>query len=214
MIRTLFILTLLISNSVFAQKHEPFVGKLVYKIQISDTNLREMIPPRQMVVYTNDTITRIENETDQLGKQVIIKHMGLNKSYLLVNAPNGNYAIKTDHGVDSIKSKYTFEKKLFKKKIAGVKANKLLVNHPDLKAPRKFLYLKKYSPKYINTFMELPGLPVHYFIITVDGVYEYTLTSIDFNVPNKDLFGIPSDYKKVTFDEFVDEVLMPPGSEE
>jgi hypothetical protein len=80
-----------------------------------------------------------------------------------------------------------------------------------MKTERQFLYLKDYSPKYINTFEDFPGLPVHYFIISVDGVYEYKLLSMEEFLPSKDLFGIPSDYKRVTLDEFMDHILKVQG---
>jgi hypothetical protein len=208
---------ILFTSFVFSQKKEAFVGKLVYSVQITDTAFKKFIPATQMVVYTNDTITRIENVTDQLGKQSIIKHMELNKSYLLLETPIDNYAIQTDH-TDSLfrkkESKYTFEKKWFKKKVGGVRANRLLVSHPDFKEPKEYLYLKKYSPKYINTFEDFPGLPVHYYIITMDGVYEYKLISKEEMLPPKDLFGVPSDYKRVTFNEFLDIMLQLQGGGE
>jgi hypothetical protein len=208
---------ILFTSFVFSQKKEAFVGKLVYSVQITDTAFQKFIPATQMVVYTNDTITRIENVTDQLGKQAIIKHMELNKSYLLLETPIDNFAIQTDH-TDSLfrkkESKYTFEKKWFKKKVGGVRANRLLVSHPDFKEPKEYLYLKKYSPKYINTFEDFPGLPVHYYIITMDGVYEYKLISMEEMVPPKDLFGVPSDYKRVTFNEFLDIMLQLQGGGE
>ena len=208
---------ILFTSFVFSQKKEAFVGKLVYSVQITDTAFQKFIPATQMVVFTNDTITRIENITDQLGKQAIIKHMELNKSYLLLETPIDNFAIQTDH-TDSLfrkkESKYTFEKKWFKKKVGGVRANRLLVSHPDFKEPKEYLYLKKYSPKYINTFEDFPGLPVHYYIITMDGVYEYKLISIEEVLPPKDLFGVPSNYKRVTFNEFLDIMLQLQGGGE
>lgn len=198
----------------FSQNHEPFRGKLVYSVQMADTALRNLYPATQMVVYTNDTITRIENQTEQLGKQVTIKHMGLNKSYLLIETEHQNFAIQTDlNDMTKKESKYTFKKKLFKRKIADIKANRLIVSHPDMKVEREYLYLKKHSPKYINTFEEFPGLPVHYYIITMDGVYEYTLKSIEYFLPERDLFGIPSDFKKVTLDEFMEYILQEQGGQ-
>jgi len=214
MIRISFLLCCiaLFSGMLHAQEKQPFYGKLVYSVQIADTAFNQLFRPRTMVVYTNDTIIRIENESDQLGKQVIIKHLGLNKSYLLLQTPDQNFAIQTDHSSEQKKvSKYAFKKKCFKRKIAGKKANRLEVHHPDMKTERQFLYLKDYSPKYINTFEDFPGLPVHYFIISVDGVYEYKLLSMEEFLPSKDLFGIPSDYKRVTLDEFMDHILKVQG---
>lgn len=210
----LILLFILLPIFGFSQKHKPFTGKLVYSVQMADTALRNLYPATQMVVYTNDTITRIENQTEQLGKQVTIKHMGLNKSYLLIETEHQNFAIQTDlNEMTKKESKYTFKKKLFKRKIADVKANRLIVSHPDMKVEREYLYLKKYSPKYINTFEEFPGLPVHYYIITMDGVYEYTLKSIEYFLPERDLFGIPSDFKKVTLDEFMEYILKEQGGQ-
>lgn len=167
-----------------------------------------MFPAKQMVVYTNDTLLRIENETDQLGKQVIIKHMILNKSYLLLKTPIANYAIQTDHSTEKTDTfPYIFKKKLGKKKILGMKANKLAVSNVNFKEDMEFLYLKKFSNKYLNTLENFPGLPVKYYIATIDGIYLYELVSIEKMVPEKDLFGIPSDYKKVTFDQFLDEIM-------
>lgn len=187
-----------------AQEFKPFTGKMTYTIQMADTSLRELIPTSKMTVYTNDTLIRIENETDQIGKQILIKHLTLNKSYLLLETPLGKFAIQTDHANDTLPSRYSFQKKSFKRKIAGIRANRLMVSHADMNAPREFLYLKKYSPKYLNNFNNFPGLPVHYYIVSIDGIYEYTLSSMEHMLPEKDLFGIPSDFKRISYNEFVD----------
>ena len=86
----LIVLFTLFSFSSISQKFVPFTGKLVYSIQITDTSLRKLIPTKTMVVYTNDTLLRIENDTDKLGKQVVIKHLILKKSYLLIRTPIAN----------------------------------------------------------------------------------------------------------------------------
>jgi len=188
---------------------ENFSGKLVYSITITDTSLQKMIPPRLMVVYTNDTLVRIENKTDQLGLQVIIKHLIYNKSYLLLSTPVNNYAIQTDHNDGrELKYPYTFESKRGKRKLLGMKAKRLLVSHENFKKPLEFWYLPQFSPKYINTLENFPGLPVLYYISSVDGTYEYRLVSMEVNAPKHDLFGIPSDYKRVTFDDFLNETLQ------
>jgi hypothetical protein len=207
--RLLILVFLFILPAAFAQKYSPFSGKLVYSIEICDTSLTKMIPPTQMVIYTNDTLLRIENTTDQLGQQVIIKHLLMNKSYLLIQTPINNYAIHSDHSTEKRDTfPYSFEKKLGGKKIAGMRAKKLLVSHKNFTEPMTVYYLKKYSVKYVNTLENFPGLPVEYYISSVDGTYKYTLKSMEAMTPEKDLFGIPSNYKKVSFDEFMDEILQ------
>ena len=209
--RVLLILLLFLqlgsSNFSLSQKYAPFGGMLEYKITIRDTSLRSVIDDNQMFLYTNDTISRMENFTPQLGKQVVIRHMGLRKSYMLIDTDKGKFAIKVDESdKDSIitESKYQFKKKCFKKKILGYKAKRLEVTHPSFEEPIEFLYLKNRSNKYLNNFEQSPGLLVRYSVVTVDGIYDYELVKISEFTPNRDLFGIPSDYQKVTINEFMD----------
>ena len=209
--RVLLILLLLSPLGTFSQKKKAFTGMLEYKISVRDTSLKALYPDNQMFLYTNDTITRLENFTGQLGKQVTIRHMEKNKSYLLMNTPLGKYAIKTDHNslADSTtyKSKYTFKKKWFKRKVNGIRAKRIIASHPDFKEPIEFLYLKKYSKEYLNNFPEVPGLLVKYSVSTPDGILDYELVKMEKYAPSRDLFGIPSDYKRVTIDEFMNEVI-------
>ncbi len=210
--RMKFILSLfsvLLATNLIAQKHKPFTGKLVYKIEIRDTNMRQFYPENRMIVYTNDTITRIENFTEQLGKQVVIRHLELNKSYTLINTPKGDFAIKVDHNkapdeTDSIAKKtYTLDKKCGKEKILEMKAKKLIVEHPDLEESEQYLYLKSYSNSYLNNFEDSPGLLVKYSIASPDGQLDYELIEFKEYLPERDLFGIPDNYRRVTIDEFV-----------
>ncbi len=213
--RLLFLLLLLIPTFSFGQKHKEFTGKLIYSVQIIDTSLQKMIPMRQMVIYTNDTLLRIENETSQLGMQVIIKHMALNKSYLLLQTPIANYAIQTDHNTEKVDTfPYTFKKKFGKTKICGWKAKKLMVKHENFTEEMEFLYFNKLDAKYLNTLENFPGLPVKYYISSVDGTYMYELISIEKIAVDKDYFGIPSDYKRATFDQFVDDMMSHKAQQE
>ena len=205
---------LCISSWTITQEFKPFTGKLTYTIQMADTSLRELIPSSKMTVYTNDTLIRIENETDQIGKQILIKHLTLNKSYLLLETPLGKFAIQTDHANDTMPSRYSFQKKSFKRKIAGMRANRLMVSHVDMDAAREFWYLKKYSPKYLNNFNNFPGLPVYYHIVSIDGIYEYTLSGMEHMLPEKDLFGIPSDHRRISYGDFVDLMTKVPENTE
>jgi len=132
--------------------------------------------------------------------------MDLDKGYILIQTPIGNYAIKQMPVPDSLKASknYTFKKKCFKKKILGMKANRYAVSHTAFNGTIEFLYLKKYSNKYLNNFPEIPGLLVKYSIVTPDAVLDYELVEFKQYTPSRDLFGIPSDFQKVTMDEFID----------
>jgi hypothetical protein len=204
----------LLSFSLFSQSYEPFEGKLVYSIEMADTSLHKYFPTRTMIIYTNDTIVRIENETQQLGKQVVIKHTLLNKSILLLQNGTEKYAIQTDLSKqkekaknDSLKPQITFKKKLGKRKILNLKANRIELTVKGKKQKIEILYLKNLSPKYIDAYSEVPGLPVRYYVSTEDGVAVYTLVYMEKVKLNRDLFGVPIDYKKVSFDQFMDDLI-------
>ncbi len=199
----------MISCACWSQDFKPFQGRLIYSVEMEDTSMQKFFPKKHMVVYTNDTIVRIENETKSLGKQVLLKHTQVQKSYLLLISGENKYAIQSSKSDTSqtTKNPYTFKKKRGRNKIAGQKACRLVADHKDFKQPYDFWYLKKYSPKYLDAFENIPGLPVKYYLTTPDGVFMYTLESMEESPVNQDLFGIPSDYKRVTFDEFLDEIL-------
>lgn len=204
------------SGIVIAQKYKPFTGMFEYKISARDTSMKDYLPNYPMMVYTNDTIVRTENFTSNLGVQVVIRHIEKNKSYLLLNTRIGKFAIQTDHSVKPEKidttnsgKKFTFKKKCFKRKILGRKANRIHAYHPDMEEPIEFLYFKKVSHEYNNIYEEIPGLPVRYSVVTADGILDYELVKINEYNTNRDLFGIPSDYERVSFDEFLDRMLAP-----
>lgn len=210
-------LLILLSISSITYGQDSFTGMLEYKISIRDTAMRSFVPDNRMIVYTNDTITRIENFTSRLGKQVVIHHMVLNKSYMLLDTPVGKFAIQTDHNKkDSIGTDkgYTLDKKCGKEKILGYKAKKMIVKYDDMEEDLQFLYLKQYSNKYLNNFEDSPGLLVKYSLPTEDGILDYELIRISEYAPDRDLFGIPSDYERVSFDEFLKRFLNQTDKEE
>lgn len=201
----------LFSLSSYGQKKKQFTGMLEYSLSQTDTATNKTQLLNSMILYTNDTITRMENFTGQLGKQVTIRHIEMNKSYLLIEVTDSaKFAIKTNLNVsDSLRkaTNYTFKKKMFKKKIMGMRANRMIVDHPDFAEPIEFLYLKKYSREYLNNFPAIPGLLVKYSVVTPNGVMDYELVKFSQYTVNRDLFGIPSDFQKVTIDEFMDQML-------
>jgi len=205
---------LLLNTTSHAQKTQRFTGMLEYKISVHDTSLRSLFPENSMIIYTNDTITRIENFTSQLGKQVVLRHMEKKKSYLLLDTQVGKFAIRTDESNSDAKQdsttpkrEFTFEKKMCKRKIVNRKANRMLVSHPEFETPIEFLYFKKISNKYSTFYTEMPGLPVKFSVPTADGIVDYELVKMSEYAPNHDLFGVPSDHQLVTFDEFLEKMV-------
>jgi hypothetical protein len=198
-------------NVLIAQQNS-FTGMLEYKINPRDSAMKDLIPENVMIIYTNDTIARMENQTSQLGKQIVIRHMEKNKSYLLLDTKLGKFAIQTDPSkadTIAVESKYNFKNKFCRTKILGKKANRVVVSHPSFEEKIEFLYFKDISNKYNNVFKEVQGLPVKYSIPSADGVLDYELVRINRFMPNHDLFGIPSDYERLSFDEFLDKMLAP-----
>ncbi len=200
-----FLLFLVLSclTKPFAQKQLPFSGELTYKIERVD--VKDSSKSIQLI-YAKDSLIKIVNFNSDKGKQELIKHLRYNKSYLLIESPLQNFAIKTnEHLVKDTSVNYTFKTQFGSKKIAGKRAKKIKVKLKSVQNELTFLYLKKIPAKYANTYFDLPGLPVLYYISTPDGLYRYTLQEIKEVSPPLELFMIPKDYKKVTFEEFAEE---------
>ena len=190
---------------VFGQSYQPFVGTLLYEI----TNLeRPNAQAVEMRVISLDSLVRIESPSVVFGNQIFLKHLNKKKSILLISlSESANFAIKGDfEGKDTVitEKKYVWKKKFGSKKIADLNCKKLKLTFLKSEKTLNCYYSKTYSSKYLDAYNDFPGLPVEYYLETEDGILKYSLKSIDFSVPNYDLFGVPSNYQKVTFDEFVD----------
>jgi hypothetical protein len=192
----------------FGQNKVGFSGKLVYSVHVIDSLNHKEIPAGFMTIYTNDTLLRIENLTPQLGLQVLIKHLVFNKSYLLIQTANGNYAIQTDHASEKvIPNPYVYKKGKGRKKIAGLLSRSLIVCDTTTKEKLKFYYYKNMFNNYLNMNNSYPGLLTEYYIKTDVGYFKYRLVVHENLIPEKDLFGIPSSYRKISFNDFMHEIM-------
>lgn len=201
----LFILLLIVcTSSVNAQKNEPFQGTLHYRIDFKVHPDSIATPYSKMTVYTNDTIVRVDSETAQLGGQNLITHLELQKYYLLLEFDSKKYAIQGYMPKDTTASAYTFKKKCGSKKIAGIKAKKVLVSASFFAKPIVMWYAPSISPKYLSVLKGIKGLPLDYYVQMEDGYLHYVLESVDLSPVSKSTFGIGSDYQKVTFDQFIE----------
>lgn len=195
----IFIFSISVSYS-----QKPFTGKLVYSVEIADTSLRAIFPPSTMTIFTNDTILRIETHTDALGQQTLIRHLEKQKAYLLIEGVSGKYAIQLPEKEEPGEKKYIFKKSKGNKTVSGLVSEKLIVSGPVLKEELDFYFHKKISAKYLPGFENFPGLLTDYYVIATDGLYHHRLVECTVGNVSKDLFGIPSDYKRISMSDFVD----------
>ena len=202
---TLFLTIIFSFQYVFSQKNDVFSGELTYEIERvdkKDTNRTFMI------IYAKDSLLKVVNFNSNSGKQQLIKHLRLNRSYILLETPKQNFAVRTNEHlvIDSIEN-YTFKKQMGMRKIAGIPVKKLLVNHKEISEAVTFYYTKSISAKYANVYKNLPGLPLLFYIPTKDGLFKYTLKELKNNNPPLELFMIPKGYKIVSFEDFSNEFL-------
>ncbi len=190
-----------------ASAQEPVQGTFHYKASINWPDSNAIAKQWNVVLFTNDTISRVDTETGQFGTQIYIRHMALKKAYLLLNVDGKKFAIQSDLGkkteVDSLG--YTFKKKLFGKKVSGIKCRKYYIQDKGQPEGYYCYFAKKIPNKYLEVYEAIPGLAVDYYLPSADGLIHYQLVKSSFEPVNRDLFGIPSDYKRVTFEEFVDQ---------
>lgn len=187
------------------QSHAQISGILLYNVELVTTDTTIQQNKWQVVVYTNDTMVRVETQGGPFGKQVYIRHMGLNKAYLLLAMEGQKFAIRTDlakNNNDSIKN-YTTKKVFGTKKIQGINCTKYRIT--DNGAPTSYYcyFAKKIPNKYLEVYSDIPGLAIDYFLPSQNGLIHYQLAQYQPQNLEKNIFGIPSDYKKVTFEEFM-----------
>ena len=201
-----FLLALLLSlfiTSGFSQNKGFFSGELTYEIERVDKkdSIRSF-----MIIYAKDSLLRVVNFNSISGKQELIKHLRLNRSYLLVESDQQNFAVRTnEHLILDTVQNYTFKKQMGTRKIAEIKVKKLRVKHKEISEDLTFYYTKSISSKYANIYKNLPGLPLLFYVPTVDGLLKYTLKELKNNNPPLDLFMIPQGYKIISFEEFTNE---------
>lgn len=181
-------------------------GVFTYKASISLPDTNVIIKQWEVRVYTNDTIVRVETETAQLGTQVYIRHIALQKAYLLLSYNGTNYAIQNDlaEKKDTLGPPYTFLKKRFGgKRIAGFKTHKYYVRYKDQTDGFYCYFAKKLPGKYLEVYQLVPGMALDYYLPSQEGLIHYELQKFEEKPLDRNLFGIPSDYKRISFDEFV-----------
>jgi hypothetical protein len=196
---TLLLFTIVTVPTVFSQKSRSFSGVLTYTIE--SVNSTDSVRSK-MIIYAKDSLLRVVNFNSETGKQELIKHLTYNKSYLLIETPLQNFAIRTNEHLVKDSVTYTYQKKSGSKKIGGVKSKKILVKYQENKLPLTCYYHKKIPSKYANTMKSFPGLATLFYSFSESGILRYRLEKIEVNNPPLALFQIPKDFKMVTMEEF------------
>lgn len=207
MLRT-FILFLFITPLLIAQKttYKPFSGALTYKVELVDSTLKKGKFQYYMRVYTNDTIVRTENESELFGKQIVIKHLKLNKQYLLLSYNNKKYAIQQQIVIDTTPSKYYFEEKQKFKKFAKKKSQLAVTSIKNIPFKFNTYFSTELNPIYLDILKGIKGLPTQYFLPSNNGILRYTLIEVQETTLPSTTFLFSKDYIKITFDDFIKKV--------
>jgi hypothetical protein len=182
---------------------ERFEGKMVYKITSERTDYAADDSLGYQVIYAKDSMLRIENFT-QLGKQVYIKHITKNRAYILMEFEGEKVALKSIPEPPANAGKYEFSKKRGKETISGRTARRIEVKIPNIDSLFIMYYFDDISHDYSEAIPGLPGLPVKYTLIANDELTDYKLIQFEQKAISIDYFGIPSGYKVMTMDEFME----------
>ena len=197
------ILCLFCIQDFHSQNQKTFSGELTYSIERVDKN--DSVKA-EMIIYARDSLIRVVNFNSESGRQELIRHLRLEKSFLLIDTEKQKFAIKMIDQVSQDTSvEYSFKKSFGIKKIGGLVARKIKVKQREIKNELTFYVHKKISAKYANVFSHLPGLPVLYYVPTDHGLYKYELISFKNTIPPMALFTFGKEYIVVTFEQFTEE---------
>lgn len=196
-------LLLLIRCALQSPVQTPFQGKIVYKISADYIDPNDDDSSSYQIVYAKDSMLRVENFTP-IGKQIYIKHIPKNRAYILMDVFTERLAIQSIPEPPPNEGKYVFTPKKKTKKIAGKKANEINVQIPEIDSVFTMYYYPDIPGKYSEAIPGLNGLPAKYTLYSNGIFFDYEVISIERYTTDRDLFGIPSDYRIITMEEFIE----------
>lgn len=199
----IILLFILIACSTPKESAENFEGKLIFNVTSPLNNPDKNDSINFQVVYAKDTMLRIDSFTP-IGKQTYIKHIPKNKAYILMDIGIKKIAIQTIEDTIKKGERYTFKNTIGNKTFGNRKAKNIKVTDVVYDTTMTMNYLKEIPGKYSTAIEGMPGLPVNYSLNASGMWVTYKLQSIEERPINIDLFGIPSDYEIITFDEFLE----------
>lgn len=200
---SVLVLLLIASCQTSIPMLENWEGKIVYQIESELLNPDAEDSLNYQVVYAKDSMLRVESFTP-IGKQVYIKHIPKNKAYILMDIYTDKIAIQTFSEEAPNTGKYEFIEKRGRKKIADKKAKKIDVKIPESDTIISMNYYEEIPPKYSEAIPGMPGLPARYTVYSNGEYLNYEVISIEEKEIDIDLFGIPTDFRKISMDEFIE----------
>ena len=88
--------------------------------------------------------------------------------------------------------------------MAGYRCKKYLITDKGQPEGYYCYFAKKIPNKYLEVYTKIPGLALDYYLPSTDGPIHYELIGFTPIELSYDLFGVPSDYQRVTFEQFID----------
>lgn len=206
MIRLIIVLLfigLILGCAVQPPVKSSFEGKIIYRISADYIDESSHDSTAFQIVYAKDSMLRVENFTP-IGKQIYIKHIPKNRAYILMDVFTEKLAIQSIPEPPPNAGKYVFKPKRKKKKIAGKKAHQIQVEIPDIDSIFTMYYYPDIPAKYSEAIPGIKGLPAKYTIFSNGIYFDYEIISIENTPVDQDLFGIPSDHRIISMEEFIE----------
>lgn len=195
-------LLIFINISAFSQKIKPFEGMIYYDIYLRQSIDSVPIKINYLTLHIKDSLVRVDTNSDVFGGQTTIKNIKQQKSYILLKHQDNFFAIKH---LDTSKAttNYQFKKHKSKTKLNDFKI-KSVYDKSTGKKKELFYYFESIDPIYLGIFNGIPGLPAEYTIpINTESTYIYQAVQIKEEIIDPKVFKIPSIFKIVSFEEFV-----------
>jgi len=206
------ILTLILSLTTLPFIAQDFSGKITFEI---DYDLPEAMEPQRSMLPT-EMITHIGKQHSKviqntmLGEQITIINFKTKITTSLINLMGQKIAIEMGDIFESSENsnKPTIEYIDDSKTIAGYECKKAIytitttTDDIDEKIATEIYYSPEIPAQSNHQFKDLKGLPLEYSVTTQGMTMKIKAISVTKEKYTKKVFEIPSDYEKMTMEEF------------
>jgi hypothetical protein len=190
------------TTTSWAQKYTPFEGTIYYDVFLYKSIDSLPIKVNYLTLRIKDSLVRIDTNSDAFGGQTTIKNINRKRSYTLLKSKENFYAIR-NIDTSSTTNLFSFKKMSKTTRLDNFKIKAIKRIDADGKIDTIY-YLPKISPIYLGIFSGIKGLPAAYTVpIDKQSFLYYQIIKIEPKELDSKLFTIPSIFKIVTMDEFI-----------